>query len=30
MHPTANSMVLNLNHSARRVMPGVRRFVSAN
>jgi hypothetical protein len=23
MHPTANSVALNLNRSARRVMPGV-------
>jgi hypothetical protein len=25
MHPTANSVAFNLNHPARRVMPGVRR-----
>jgi hypothetical protein len=24
MHPTANSVAFNLNHPARRVMPGVR------
>jgi hypothetical protein len=25
MHPTANSVALNINHLARRVMPGVMR-----